>query len=547
MNLKTVQDASFMGNDWWTWRVWIDGPAPDLDAVESVTYRLHPTFPDPIRIVRDRVSQFRLEGYGWGEFSIPINVALKTGETHRLRHDLVLERPAPTSVRASAGATLPYHFISYSRVDAVVFGAGLRQALLDAEPPIHTWFDQFDLPPGADAEEAISQAVRDCESLLLVLTGEGADPTSAGEWHRALKYRKPILLLKVHTSAAVPEELANRVVIDFAGDYVAAATELRRRLLELDLPVGRLRAMRECLDDAERELARAADSRRRARIESDIAELRERIAEQECTIARPAEAARRVEESLERDLERERRPDREHGERAHGLAVPADSVPPYFKDREAEIQSIVDFLTDPSLRLLLVHGHGGSGKTALVQRVLRSVAQDRLPDGARVTLEGIVYLSAVGAYRVTLPTLYAELCGLLPPEAAADLRSLYRQEKVSAAAKSNALVKALAGKRALIVLDGLDAVLHPETSRFNEADLEGALQTMLSAPDDGLQIVITSRTVPRTFPDISLAPLWAVSPCVSWVPAIMTMRRPPTKRPSTSCAVRAIDSEKVFS
>ncbi|MGH8575130.1 MAG: TIR domain-containing protein, partial [Gammaproteobacteria bacterium] len=338
--------------------------------------------------------------------------------------DLVLERPAPTSVRASGG-TRPYHFISYSRVDAVVFGAGLREALLDAEPPIRTWFDQFDLPPGADAEEAVSQAVRDCESLLLVLTGEGADPTSAREWRRALKCRKPILLLKVHPSAAVPEELANRLVIDFAGDYVAAATELRRRLLELDLPVGRLRAMRECLDDAKRELARAADSRRRARIESDIAELRQRIAEQECTIARPAEAARRVEEGIERDLERERRPDREP--RAHGLAVPSDLVPPYFKDREAESRSIVDFIRDPSLRLLLVHGHGGSGKTALVQRVLRSVVQHRLPDGA--TIDGIVYLSAVDAFRVTLPALYAELCGLLPPAAAVDLRSLYRQEK----------------------------------------------------------------------------------------------------------------------
>ena len=52
------------GDQWWRWSLWIEGMPDDLDRIESVTYILHPTFPEPIRIVTDRASNFSF-GVGW--------------------------------------------------------------------------------------------------------------------------------------------------------------------------------------------------------------------------------------------------------------------------------------------------------------------------------------------------------------------------------------------------------------------------------------------------------------------------------------------------
>ena len=394
-------------------------------------------------------------------------------------------------IPAVSGGRKPYHFISYSRINALAFAAELRQALLHSKPPVETWLDQFELE-GDVIAVATNQAIRDCESLLLLLTSDAAEGPWTHEWRRALEYRKSVFVLKLQGNAGVPPELANRSAIDFTGDFGAGVNHLRQRLLDRDSPAGRLRAMRECLGDAERELANARDPRLRARIEKEVSDLRERIAEQERNVERPGEAMQRIEESIEQHLTRERQPEAGVPSGAHELAAPAYLVPYYFKDRDAETESVIDFMTDPSLRLLLVQGHGGSGKSALVSRFLREAEL-----GATAFADGIVYLAATDGPRLALPALYGGVCNLLSPQTAANLRSLYRQTRVGASAKSAALVKALAGKHLLLVLDGLETVLNPETANLNEAELEEALQLIVSAPEPGLKILITSRIAPR--------------------------------------------------
>ena len=55
-----------------------------------VEYRLHKTFPDPIRLVDDHKSKFALEQGGWGEFWIFITVFLKDGREVQTKHYLEL-------------------------------------------------------------------------------------------------------------------------------------------------------------------------------------------------------------------------------------------------------------------------------------------------------------------------------------------------------------------------------------------------------------------------------------------------------------------------
>jgi transcription initiation factor IIF auxiliary subunit len=93
VNFIVIQTQKYEGNQWWQWALWIQGSREDLEQVESVTYTLHQTFPQPVRIVTDRASNFRLQCAGWGVFTIPIEVRLKNGETVPLEHELQFTFP----------------------------------------------------------------------------------------------------------------------------------------------------------------------------------------------------------------------------------------------------------------------------------------------------------------------------------------------------------------------------------------------------------------------------------------------------------------------
>ena len=88
------QAFTYGGDDYWDWSVWIESAdAKKLDNVQSVTYHLHNTFPNPVRIITDRKSNFKLEASGWGTFKIYIIVKLKDKSVIELKHNLILEYP----------------------------------------------------------------------------------------------------------------------------------------------------------------------------------------------------------------------------------------------------------------------------------------------------------------------------------------------------------------------------------------------------------------------------------------------------------------------
>jgi len=72
------------------WRLYLEGPAEELDEVQEVEYILHPTFRNPVRVVRDRASGFALDSVGWGEFEVGVEVRKESGEVQTMRHRLDL-------------------------------------------------------------------------------------------------------------------------------------------------------------------------------------------------------------------------------------------------------------------------------------------------------------------------------------------------------------------------------------------------------------------------------------------------------------------------
>ncbi len=112
--ISTANTSRAGSNGRWDWTAYLRAAPAVLDRIQCVEYRLHPTFPDPVRLVCKRGSgaqPFALTSNGWGTFSIAIKVQFKNGSTQELTHMLSFARPtsvrsvSPVATRAAARGT----------------------------------------------------------------------------------------------------------------------------------------------------------------------------------------------------------------------------------------------------------------------------------------------------------------------------------------------------------------------------------------------------------------------------------------------------------
>ncbi len=395
-----------------------------------------------------------------------------------------------------------HHFISYSVADAADFVLKLCDALAAGPPQIPAWLDKRQLIPGRDWDEQLAEAIRACESLLFIMTRDSVEPTCTctQEWTRALKYKKPIIPLRLHANAELPFRLEPRQYIDFTGNFEAALAQLRTHLQWLSSPAGVLQALKDRLADAKRDLRRATEVTQQTRIQDDLTLLEKQIAEQQRVIDDPEGTAARVAASIVAGLEREREPEKpiSGAVATKFINPPPFTAPSYFQDRQVETKLIADFLRDDSRRVLTLVGRGGTGKTALACRLLKALEHGHLPDDlGSLAVDGIVYLSAVGTRRVNVPDLYSDLLKLLPPEAVRHLESLYKNPQTSTEAKMRALLAAFPHGRIVVLLDNFEDVVDAETLVLRDAELEEALTALLQAPPHAVKVIITTRIAPR--------------------------------------------------
>jgi tetratricopeptide (TPR) repeat protein len=395
-----------------------------------------------------------------------------------------------------------HHFISYSSADAQDFALRLCDELAQGPPPIAVWLDKRELVAGSDWDDQIVEAIRDCASLIFVMTRDSVTSKSVckKEWTRALKYKKPIIPILLHPDAEMPFSLEPRQHIDFTGAFDPALARLRNDLQHLSSPAGLLQQIKDRLADAQRDLPRAADEAKKARIQDDIAQLKRQIADQQEIVDDPEGAARRVQESIERGLERERKP----GKPVTGVMTskfinpPPGVAPSYFQDRHVETKLVADFLNDESLRMMTVVGRGGVGKTAMVCRLLKSLEHGQLPDDlGPMSVDGIVYLSATGSRRVNFPNIFADLCKLLPDEVAQRLDALHKNPQAPTEAKMRMLLEAFPAGRTVLLLDNFEDLVDPETRKLRDSELDDALRALLNAPHHAVKAIVTTRLTPR--------------------------------------------------
>jgi tetratricopeptide (TPR) repeat protein len=395
-----------------------------------------------------------------------------------------------------------HHFISYSTKDAQEFALKLCDKLKSGPPSIPAWLDKRELKPDMDWDDQVVEAIRACESVIFVMSGDSVRKGSIckDEWSRALKYKKPVIPILFHKDAEPPLRLGNRQHIDFSGDIETGLAKLRLHLEWLSSQEGKLQSMRDRLADAERELQYENDDLKVTRIKDDIEGLEKQIDQQERIVSDPQGAAARVEESIRRGLERERQPMKP----VSGITPtkfinpPPGAVPVYFQNRHVEIKLVGDFLKNEAERIIVVTGRAGIGKTAMVGRLLKALESGHLPDdGGALKVDGIVYLGESGVRKVNFLHLFADLCLLLPDDTSGRLKRLYKEPHISTADKMRELLSAFPQGRLIVLLDNFENKLDPETHDIADEELDEALKALLNFQHHAVKIIITTRITPR--------------------------------------------------
>jgi len=74
--------------------VWVEATDRELDEVEYVEYKLHPSFKNQFRKSSNRPNNFSVTFWTWGRFTIVVSIHLHSGETKIIDHNLEYSLPS---------------------------------------------------------------------------------------------------------------------------------------------------------------------------------------------------------------------------------------------------------------------------------------------------------------------------------------------------------------------------------------------------------------------------------------------------------------------
>lgn len=79
------------------YKVWIYLDGRDIGLIEHVKYRLHPSFKNPVKMVKRKSanSLFKLPIWTWGLFNVHAEVKTIDGRRYNLNHKLEYHRQIP--------------------------------------------------------------------------------------------------------------------------------------------------------------------------------------------------------------------------------------------------------------------------------------------------------------------------------------------------------------------------------------------------------------------------------------------------------------------
>jgi tetratricopeptide (TPR) repeat protein len=158
-----------------------------------------------------------------------------------------------------------------------------------------------------------------------------------------------------------------------------------------------------------------------------------------------------------------------------------------FKNRYAESVALREYLT--TAKLISVVGHGGTGKTALVCKVLADLekATDRIG--------GLIYFTAANIETVNLESVFTAIGQMLDCEK--EMIKLYNDSQKSLDKRIESLLSKLRrdDKIYILLFDNFEKY-QDEKGNLTDQELMLFLEMTLSH-DSALRIIITTRVIPR--------------------------------------------------
>lgn len=250
MAYSIEQEEEYLGNDRWNWRAWIDASELELDAVDHVTWYLHPTYAEPVVELNNRQERFAIARSAWGSFQLQAEVRRKDGTTRKLRHDLQLWYPdndGSAPVKGSDTSTKTAQrseprqnriFLSYGIEDRSLAGA-VRDTL---EQGGYEVLDASQVVSGDPWQASIQKMLRESDLVLGLVTSEFASPNLVTELNSAHRTAKPTIMLMspdVNTLFGLDSDMVRSEVNLADPKFGGSLLDLVERSLDMQMPTSR--------------------------------------------------------------------------------------------------------------------------------------------------------------------------------------------------------------------------------------------------------------------------------------------------------------------
>ena len=101
----------------YNWTIYVTGPDTTLNKVDYVQYTLHPSFPQPVQIIKTRGGRcaFPFSSNSWSEFEVKVKVVFKDGRTLDLKYKLNLLKNTNTGAGCTSRPTAAKASVKRSR------------------------------------------------------------------------------------------------------------------------------------------------------------------------------------------------------------------------------------------------------------------------------------------------------------------------------------------------------------------------------------------------------------------------------------------------